>query len=92
MEYAMAVTCFLANNGDLLPDSDGPDDVCDPALIYWPHVGFDAREVDVLAEMMAVTKISAPPNLIRTALYHYALWLKIEQLHHDDFQLRKGTL
>lgn len=83
----MAVTCFLADDGaPLEPETH------DPALVYFPHVGFDGREVDVLAEMMRVTKISAPPNLIRTALYHYAVWLQIENLHHDDFQLRKGGL
>lgn len=74
----MADTCFV-------PD-DAPD--TDP-LVYFPHVGFDGREVDVLAEMMRVTKLSAPPNVIRAALYHYAVWLGIENLHHDDFQLRR---
>lgn len=86
----MVATCFLTDSGDVIePEVEA---VHDPALIYFPHVGFDGREVDVLAEMMSLTKISAPPNLIRTALYHYAMWLKVENLHHDDFQLRKGAL
>lgn len=86
----MAATCFLTDDGNVIePEVEA---AYDPALIYWPHVGFDGREVDVLAEMMRVQKVGSPPNLIRIALYHYAMWLKIENLHHDDFQLRKGPL
>lgn len=49
----------------------------------------DEHETDVFAKMMEYAHINGPSNMVRTALFFYAKWAKIEGLHHDDFQLRR---
>ena len=51
----------------------------------------DERETDVFAAMMERAHVSSPSNMVRIALYKYAQWLEIRELHHDDFQLRRAA-
>jgi hypothetical protein len=51
----------------------------------------DEHETDVFAKMMEHAHINGPSNMVRTALQFYAIWAKIDGLHHDDFRLRRTT-
>ncbi len=52
--------------------------------IYEAKIPFDERRFEILAELMRITGKSTPEGVIRLAIWHYAHFQKVGNLHHDD--------
>lgn len=56
----------------------------DDPVVYVCQLGFTERRLDVMLELMRITGKSTPEQAIRLAIWHYAHFQNVENLHHDD--------